>query len=499
MSDAVLLLAVVAVPLAAAAATPVIAAGRPERAPAWSVATLAVTAGLAASAVVRLAQGGPFSAAAFGFAAPLGIELRLDYLGAWILPVAGFAAVIAPYAARSTRDTLDPGAWPAFHALVLANVGGMLGFTLSSDLFNLFVFMELTALSSYALVAIGGRGVAAFAALKYLMIGAVSSLAMLLGVGLLYRETGVLDLDLVARALAGGPAAGVDPGAVTVAFALLATSFLVKAALFPLHTWLPDAHAIALGPVSAILSGLVVKVGILGMLRLYELAYAAGVVGLDGFNLALSVLGALAIVVGAFFAMFQNDVKLMLAYSTVSNVGYIVLGLGLASPYAVLGAAVHVFNHALIKITLFLAAGAMVHATGRRTLDDLQGVARSMPATAAALAIGAISIVGLPPTAGFVCKWYIALGAFEADRGIFGAMLIFGALFIFVYFVRVVNAFYFRPARHPEVRDAREVPWAMRAPLLLLAAGCLVMGVFAGLPIAFVEPGVTGLLPGGGP
>ena len=497
MTDGALLIVVVVLPLAAAAATPLIAVGAPRRAAWTSVTVLAVTALLAALAVARLASAGTVTASAFGFAPPLGIRLRLDPIGAWILPVAGFAAVVAPYAARSTRDVLDARSGPAFHALLLANVGGMIGFALSADLFNLFVFMELTALSSYALVALGGRGVAAFAALKYLMIGAVSSLAMLLGVGLLYRETGVLDLVLVAERLALRAAAGGDAGPIVVAFALLATSFLVKAALFPLHTWLPDAHAIAMGPVSAILSGLVVKVGILGLLRLYQLAYASDVLGLQAFNLVLAVLGAIAIVMGAFFAMFQNDVKLMLAYSTVSNVGYIVLGLGLASPYAVLGAAVHVFNHALIKITLFLAAGAMVHATGRRTLHDLGGVARSMPVTTAALAIGAISIVGLPPTAGFVCKWYIALGAFEADRGAFGATLVFGALFIFVYFVRMVNAFYFRPAHHPDVRDATEVPWAMRAPLLLLAVGCLWMGVFSGWTIAFVEPGVAGLVPGG--
>ena len=202
---------------------------------------------------------------------------------------------------------------------------------------------------------------------------------------------------------------------------------------------------------------------------------------------------------GAFFAMFQDDLKLMLAYSTISNIGYIVLGLGLAAPFAVIGGAVHVFNHALIKTALFLAAGALIHQTGFRTLHDLQGAARSMPLTSAALAIGAVSIVGLPPTAGFVCKWYIALGAFEAGRGLFGVVLVFGALFIFVYFVRMVNALYFRPAVHREVSEAREAPPAMLVPVLILAALCLVMGVLGGLPLSFVEPAVLDLLPGAGP
>jgi len=198
---------------------------------------------------------------------------------------------------------------------------------------------------------------------------------------------------------------------------------------------------------------------------------------------------------GAFFAIFQDDIKLMLAYSTISNIGYIVLGLGLASPYAVIGASVHVFNHALIKATLFLAAGSIIHQTGFRTLSDLRGVARTMPQTSAAMAIGAVSIVGLPPTAGFVCKWYIALGAFEANQAPFGFALVFGALFIFIYYIRMLNAFYFQKPVHAAVAQASETPWSMRGPVVLLASLCLILGVLGGIPLNFVEPAVLDLLP----
>jgi multicomponent Na+:H+ antiporter subunit D len=284
-----------------------------------------------------------------------------------------------------------------------------------------------------------------------------------------------------------------------VAFAAFAVSFMVKTAMFPVHVWLPDAHAIAPSPVSAVLSGMVVKVGVVGMLRVYQVYFGAEVLELGAFNQALVWLGAVSIVMGAFFAIFQDDIKLMLAYSTISNIGYIVLGLGLASPYAVIGASVHVFNHALIKATLFLAAGAIIHQTGFRTLSDLRGVARSMPQTSAAMAIGAVSIVGLPPTAGFVCKWYIALGAFEANQAPFGFALVFGALFIFIYYIRMLNAFYFQKPVHDVVAQAREVPWSMRAPIVLLAALCLILGVLGGIPLSFVEPAVLDLLPLWGP
>lgn len=485
----------VALPFAGAAIVPIVARRGARAVTLWTWVVIAATGALATALVTVLAREGRFEHALGGWAPPYGIALRFDAFGAWVLPMCVLFALIVPYLGRSMRDALPKARWGPLHALLLANLGGMIGFAISGDLFDLFVFMEIVALSSYALVAVGGRGAAAWAALEYLMIGAVSSLAMLLGVALLFVQTGSLDLLDVADRLAAGVAAG----PAMTGFALLATSFLIKAALFPLHAWLPGAHAIAPSPVSAVLSGMVVKVGLIGMLRLYQLAERSGIFGLDAFQAVLVALGSVSIVMGAFLAMFQDDVKLMLAYSTISNVGYIVLGLGLASHYALLGGAVHVFNHALIKTTLFLAVGALIHGTGRRTIHDLRGVARSMPYSAGALAIGAIAIVGLPPTAGFVCKWYIALGAFQAGQGLFGAVLVFGALFIFVYFVRMVNAFYFQAPVHAEVRDAREAPWAMRAPLLILATLCLAMGVLGGIPIGFVEPAILELLPAWGP
>ena len=479
----------VVLPLVGAVLVPIVAAGAPRRAGTFAFAVACGTSLIAALLLWALTVEGPFAAELGGWAAPYGIELRFDRFAAWTLPLALLVTLVLPFAWRYLDGVVARERWAALYALLLLNLGGMLGFTVTADLFNLFVAMEVVSISSYALVAVGGRGVAAWAALKYLFLGAVSSLLVLLGTGLLFALTGSLNLaDVGARLALQEP----TPAA-TMALASLALAFLVKAALFPLHVWLPDAHAIAPSPVSAVLSGLVVKVGIVGLLRVMQLAAAAGV-ELATFQQLLALLGAVAIVMGAFLAIFQDDIKLMLAYSTVSNVGYIVLGFGLASQYALIGASVHVFNHALIKVTLFLAAGAIVHQTGLRTLTELRGVARRMPQTAAAMAIGAVSIVGLPPTAGFVCKWYIALGAFEADQAVYGFALVFGALFIFVYYVRMLDAFFFRAPVRREVETAREPPWSMRGPMLLLAAACLVLGVFGGVPLSFVEPAVADLL-----
>jgi multicomponent Na+:H+ antiporter subunit D len=481
----------IVVPMVGAVLTPVVAARRPRLAGAWAWAVLLAASGLASGLVYRLAVAGPFSYDVGGWAQPYGIELHFDHFSAWVLPLLLLFVIIVPFSWRYLDHVMPDERRPAFFALLLLNAGGMVGFCVTGDFFNLFVFTEVVSLSSYALVAVGGRGLAAFAALKYLFIGAVSSLLMLFATAQLFALTGSLNMADVAGRLVdvgGGPA-------VMVAFAAYAVSFMVKTAMFPVHVWLPDAHAIAPSPVSAVLSGMVVKVGIIGMLRVYQVFFAADVLDLGAFNQTLVWFGAISIVMGAFFAIFQDDIKLMLAYSTISNIGYIVLGLGLASPYAVIGASVHVFNHALIKATLFLAAGAIIHQTGFRTLSDLRGIARRMPQTSAAMAIGAVSIVGLPPTAGFVCKWYIALGAFESGQAPFGFALVFGALFIFIYYVRMLNAFYFQEPVHDVVIEATEAPWSMRIPVIVLATLCLVLGVLGGIPLAFVEPAVLDLLP----
>ena len=482
----------IATPLVAAALTPALFHRGARGVGLWTWGVLWATLALAAPALTELQLHGPFRVALGGWPAPYGIELVFDHFSAWTLPLLALLLLIVPFAWRYSERSIEVARRPAFYALLLLNAGGMLGFTVTGDLFNLFVFTEVVALSSYALVAVGGRGLAAFAALKYLFLGAISSLLMLFATAQLFALTGSLNMADVAQRLGEGEGGA----AAMVAFAAYAVSFMVKTALFPVHVWLPDAHAIAPSPVSAVLSGMVVKIGIIGMLRLLQIFMSAGTLELGGFLQTLVWLGAISIVMGAFFAIFQDDIKLMLAYSTISNVGYIVLGLGLATPSAMIGASVHVFNHALIKATLFLAAGAIIHQTGFRKLSDLRGVGRSMPQTSAAMAIGAVSIVGLPPTAGFVCKWYIALGAFEAGQAPFGFALIFGALGIFVYYIRMLNAFFFQQPTQAAVADAREAPLSMRIPLIILAVLCLLLGILGGIPLNFVEPAVLDLLAG---
>ena len=483
---------VIVIPLVGGVLTPALSVSSRHVAKWWALAVMTVTSFAAYQLVARVASEGPFSYDAGGWEPPYGIELRFDEFGAVvaIICLIGWFAVLYSFRYAEWLHGLAKERIPYYYALLLLNMAGLIGFSVTGDLFNLFVFLEIISLSGYALVAVSGEQSAAMAAFKYLLMGAISSLLILFSIGMLLALTGSLNMADVAAQLAGDTARA----PVVLALGAMMVGFMVKAALFPVHIWLPDAHAIAPSPISAVLSGLVVKVGIIGMLRGYQIFYAAQTVDLAVLNEVLVWLGAISILVGAFFAIFQEDIKLMLAYSTISNIGYIVMGLGLANAYGVIGGAVHVFNHALIKSTLFLAAGALIYRTGHRNLHDLRGAGRTMPLTSLAIAIGAISIVGIPPTAGFLCKWYIALGAFEAQQAFFGFVLIFGALFIFIYYIRMVNALYFQKPTNDAVAKATDPPLSMLVPILVLAALCLVMGLLGRIPISFIEPAALRLL-----
>jgi multicomponent Na+:H+ antiporter subunit D len=481
------------VPLVAGALTPALARGRPGFARGWALATASFCTVTTAALTYRVAREGPFSYAMGGWQAPWGIELRFDEFSAAALFISFIMLLVLVYSGPYVRRAVPERRIPWYYSLLLINLGAMIGFVVTGDLFNLFVFMELVAVSSYALVAVGGGRTAALAAFKYLMAGSVSSALILLCIGVLFVLTGTLNMADIALRLAETE----SRAPVVLALVGMTVGFLVKAGLFPLHVWLPDAHAIAPSPINAVSSALVVKLGIIGLLRVFPLFAAAGVVSMAPLYEALAWLGAISILAGAFFALFQQDIKLMLAYSTISNIGYIVLGLGLAGELAVTGATIHVLYHALIKATLFLAAGAMLHQSGYRTLTDLRGIGHAMPWSSLALLIGVLAIAGLPPTAGFLGKWYIALGAVEAGRAGFAVVVLLGALLVFIYLGRMLNAFYFRAPTHEQMLSVREAPAAILWPVLLLATLCVLAGLLGRWPVALIAPAVARLVGGG--
>jgi multicomponent Na+:H+ antiporter subunit D len=482
--------AVVMFPLVAAALTPFLALSRAHVARAWALLVVALTSVGAVFLTSRLVIEGPFSYAMGDWSRPYGIELRFDGFSAAILFVCLIHLLVGVYSSHYAARVISATRLPWYYTLLLLNFGGMIGFAVTGDLFNLFIFMELVSVSSYALVAIGGGRVAPLAAFRYLLAGASSSVLILFCIGVIYALTGSLNMADVSLRLGETQA----PAPIALALGGLAAGFMVKAALFPLHAWLPDAHASAPSPVSAVLSGVVVKLGILGLLRVYQVFHDAGGAQVAALNEVLVWLGAASILAGAFFALFQDEIKLILAYSTISNIGYIVLGLGLASQQSITGATIHVLNHALIKATLFLAAGALIHQTGCRTLHELRGAGHAMPFTSFALAVGLLAVIGVPPLAGFPGKWYVALGALSAGRPAFAVLVVLSAVLVSAYSARILNALYFQPPSHERILATHEAPTSMLLPVLILAALCLVAGVLARFPAALVGPAVARLI-----
>jgi len=474
-------------PLAAAAVLVPLFHDRPNASSVAALLVALMTTAVALIALVSLARHGVPSYAIGGWAAPLGIELRFDRISA-ITVVFGLVVALAILFAHRPARGFAPR--PAlFHALVLINLGGLNGFAITGDLFNLYVFLELASVSAYALVAAGREPGAALAAIKYLLAGAVSSLLVLLGIGLMFALTGSLNMADVAVRLPEVSA----HGAVALALAAFTVGFLVKAAVFPLHFWLPDAHASAPGPVSALLSALVVKLGVIGLLRilvLFEGVPGALMPVIDG---VLVVLGAVAVLAGAIAAIVQHELKRMLAWSTVCNLGYIALGLGLATTASISGSLAHIAYHGLTKAGVFLAAAALIEHTGLHDIDDLRGLGHRMPWSATALSAGLIAVAGVPPTAGFVGKWQIALGALEAGRPLLVLVVLGGALLALAYAIRVINALFFRAPTHARVVAAREAPIAMRVPLVILTGLALAGGLSGALVIDFLAPFVEGM------
>ncbi|MFU8876807.1 MAG: proton-conducting transporter membrane subunit [Wenzhouxiangellaceae bacterium] len=478
-----LLPALFLLPLAGAALLPALLRTRPAVAWASALAVALATTMLAVLALVRLLGDGDYGYAMAGWAPPLGIELRYDRLSAITL-LTGALVSLALLFAR--REMTGAGRRQAvlYCSLVLILLGGMNGFVITADLFNLFVFMELLSLPAYALVAMSPARGAALAALKYLLPGAVSSLLVLFGIGVLHALTGSLNMADVAVRLTPG---GASPATV-LALVLISVGLLVKAALFPLHFWLPDAHSAAPGPVSALLSGLVVKMGVVGVVRMFDVFGPALGGAMQVFENLLLILGVLAILIGALAALVQHELKRMLAWSTVANIGYIFVGLGLAGSAAVSGGIAHVFYHGVTKAGLFLAAAALVERTGLRDIDDLRGLGHRMPLAATALSAGLIAAAGVPPTAGFVGKWQIALGALEAGRPELLVVVLGGALLALAYGMRVINALFFRSPVSDQVMTAGEAPASMLVPSVLLVALALAGGLSGARVIEFIQP-----------
>jgi multicomponent Na+:H+ antiporter subunit D len=402
-----------------------------------------------------------------GWIPPFGIGMVLDGLSCFMLVTVNLVSFLITiysidYMERYTEKF-------RFYTLFMLMLAGMNGIIITGDLFNLFVFLEIASIASYALVAFGTEQEELEASFKYAVMGSVASSFVLLGIAILYSYTSTLNMADIAGVLSQ------KPGGLIIPFiaVLFLAGFGLKAALVPFHAWLPDAHPSAPASISAALSGVFIKVlGVYALCRVFFNILGA----LSKILFVLVILGVISMVVGAFLAIAQNDIKRMFAYSSISQIGYIVFALGIGTPLAILGGLFHLFNHAIFKSLLFLNSGAIEYSVHTRDLKKLGGLNTQLPLTGYTSLLGSMSIAGIPPLSGFFSKLIIIIAALEAGYFISSGIAILISIITLAYYLKFQTFAFFGKSNEITLK-AEEVPFTMKFSMVILATICVIAGL----------------------
>ena len=423
---------------------------------------------------LQVRESGIISYAIGSWPAPWGIEYRVDALSSLVLMlVSGVGAVVLPYCRSSIVREIRPDTHYLFYAMFALCLTGLLGITITGDAFNLFVFLEISSLSSYVLIALGKDRRALVASYQYLIMGTIGATFIVIGVGLLYVKTGTLNLADMGVRLQDMT----SHRPVLAALAFLTVGISLKLALFPLHQWLPNAYAYAPSAVSAFLAATATKVSVYALLRFYFSVFGETAIfkrlPMEDMMLVLALAGMF---VASTVAIFQNNLKRLFAYSSVAQIGYIALGISFDSVTGLTATIVHLVNHAVTKGSLFLLLGAVMASMGGVTLARVQGVGRVMPVTTFGIVLCGLSLIGVPGTAGFVSKWYLILAALEKGQWWLVFLIVLSSLLAVVYVWRFVEAAYFRAPR-ADLLQAREASLGLAIPAWILVGATIWFGV----------------------
>jgi multicomponent Na+:H+ antiporter subunit D len=461
-------------PLLAAAVTALLRNGTL----AWAIA-LVVSWALPVFSILlifEVQEKGIISYALGGWAPPVGIEYRVDIVNAFVLLiVSAVGAVAMPYALRSVEEDIDEPHRARFYAIYLLALTGLLGMTVTGDAFNIFVFMEVSSLAMYVMIAMGRDKRALIAAYQYLIMGTIGATFYVIGVGLLYVATGSLNLaDLALRI---GPAFAESSPPIMAALAFLVVGISLKLALFPLHVWLPNAYAFAPSFATVFLAATATKVAVYILLRIYFSLFGVAISLSDlPVTEMLLLLSIAAMFIASILAIYEDDIKRMLAFSSVAQIGYITLGIALANKNGVAGSLVHLMNHAAMKAALFAAIGAVAYRVGSARLSELSGIGHKMPITMGMFVLAGLSIIGVPGTAGFISKWYLGVGAVEHGWWSVAFLIVASSAISIIYIGRIVEVAYFHTASEA-VEKAGSPPMSMLATIVVLVVLTIYLGI----------------------
>ncbi len=425
-----------------------------------------------------------------GWQAPWGIEYRIDHLNAFLLLIISAISTVVLIAAQTSIEQEIPASRQRyFYILYLLSVAGLLGIVATGDAFNVFVFLEISSLSAYALIALGKDRRALWAAYQYLIMGTIGATFILIGIGLMYQMTGTLNMyDLSVRL----PEVE-HTRTVFTAFAFIIVGVCLKLALFPLHLWLPNAYAYAPSIVTALFAATATKVAIYLLIRftftVFGLSFSFTALPLQ---ILFLVLGLAGIFVASTAAIYQQNVKLLFAYSSVAQIGYMIVGYSVSSVSGLMATILHLFNHALMKAAIFLALGAVMYRIGSVQLSQFQGLGRQIPFTMAAIVIAGLSLIGMPLTVGFISKWYLILATIENGWWPVAVLILLGSLLAVIYLWRIVETAYFRPPLAANA-NIKEAPMLLLLPIWMLVIANIYFGIDTRLTVAVAQAAARSL------
>ena len=462
---------IIVIPLCAAFVISIVDLTRVKKfSPCLSLASISISLGLIGCLGPRIFAGEQISYALGGWQIPLGITLLVDGLSYFFSLIATLLMILSIIFSINKEGM--------HHFFLLLLYVGMIGVIYTQDLFNMYVFYEILAISSYILVTSDIRG-SLKASLKYLFLGSIASAFFLLGIGILYGQTGTLNLDLIAFRI---PEILQDnPLTIGLVASLFLFAFGIKCGAFPLHTWVPDAHSLAPTAVSVLLSGVILKIGIYVLIRVFWTFPYLGI------EKIIMWLGIFSLMFGALMALAQDDIKRLLAYSSISQIGCILIGIGIGSESGLKGSLFHILNHAVMKGCLFFCAGLIIFSTQKRKISELKGFGKHNPLLSFLFILAALSIIGIPPFNGFVSKWIICQGAVESGNIFPGIMIILASIIAVAYYGRIIQLF-LSPGE--PFQESPDIGYLQYIAPCVLSISCVLLGIFPFLGINLVEHAV---------
>jgi len=458
----------------------------------WLFALLA--SGLAFSISILLLQqvmtSGVISYELGGWQAPWGIEYRIDNLNAFLLLIiSGISTVVLVAAQTSIEKEIPKDKHVYFYVLYLLSLTGMLGIVATGDAFNVFVFLEISSLSAYALIAMGNKRQALWASYQYLIMGTIGATFILIGIGLMYQMTGTLNMEDLSQRL---PEVA-QTRTVFVSFVFVIVGVCLKLAMFPLHLWLPNAYAYAPSIVTAFFAATATKVAVYLLIRftfsVFGLSFSFATIPLQTLFMALGLIG---IFVASTTAIYQSNVKHLFAYSSIAQIGYMIVGFSLSTVTGLTATLLHMFNHALMKGAIFLALAAVVYRVGNVELKNFRGLGRQMPLTMAAIVIGGLSLIGVPLTVGFVSKWYLLTALVEQGWWPIAVLILLGSMLAVVYVWRVIEVAYFKEPLEQNIK-VKEAPVSFLIPIWTLVIANIYFGIDTRLSVQVAQAAAQSL------